>query len=123
MVAVDIQSPCIHTFRFLTQFKINIDVVLRNDPGTVGRTFESLFDRHSGNKVQVDVFRDIQDSLLYKECRIECNKQMAGETECFRIERDKPQINTFLSVHIQRIEQVIFVIIRSDSRQRTDKPL
>jgi len=100
MVAVDIQSPRIHTFRFLAQFEVDVDVVLRNDPGTVGRAFECLFDRHSGNEVQVDVFGDIQNCLLYKERRIKCNKQMAGETKCFRVERNKPQIHTFLSVHI-----------------------
>ena len=66
----------------------------------VGRSFECLFDRHSGNEVQVDVFGDIQNCLLYKERRIKCNKQMAGETKCFRVERNKPQIHTFLSVHI-----------------------
>ena len=70
MVAVDIQSPRIHTFRFLAQFEVDVDVVLRNDPGTVGRAFECLFDRHSGNEVQVDVFGDIQNCLLYKERRI-----------------------------------------------------
>ena len=100
MVTVDIQSSRIHAFRFLAQFEVDIDVVLRNDPSAVGRAFECLFDRHSGNEVQIDVFGDIQNCLLYKERRIKCNKQMASETECFRVERDKPQIHTFLSVNI-----------------------
>ena len=48
---------------------------------------------------------------------------MPGKTECLRIEGDKPQINAVPPVHLQRVEQIIFVIVRSDCGKRAYKPL
>ena len=123
MIAIYVQPSGIHAFRLLRQLEVYIYIIFGYDTCSVFCPFKSLFDRHSTDKVQVDVFRDIQYRLLDEIGRIERHEQMPRKAKAFGNKRNKPQVHTLLSVDLQRIEQIILIEIRPHAGQRAYKTL
>ena len=122
-MGIYIQTPRIKTFRLLAQLKIHADVVFRNHTGTVRSAFKVLFDSHSGNKIQIDILCHVEYGFTDKISRVQRNIQVPSKTKRLGRERNESQVRTPVTLHIQCIEQVIFIKGRPNRRKRTHKTL